>query len=291
MDENTEVGTEVEAAGGAAEVGTVENPITTPPPVQGEAPETPETPAVEPQWPDPAEFSWDEWELSKLDALPEPVRPWATNILDKQKAYVSDLQRASDHYRSLYEALSYGKEDPRLSTLSKENQTYKEKVAQFEAAQTQFNESLEKMANEFAEREYNWFIARHGDALAVNSELEAQVVDIYSFGDSPEDGAKVRFDLEQAMKIAEKGVEAIGLAKELSKEGVPLNRIFELLDLRGQVNNGAKERKPRENPATDLVAGATPPRAPVTPQESESNLSHSDRLLRAARKAIAKTRT
>jgi len=279
---------------GVAPEGTVEDPILGEPPVQDSTVgqtvadtgvQADESEMVKDE-PDPDSFDWDTWQLSDLDALPEQVRPWAGKIVGRQTTFLDEKAREAEKYKNLYEALNFGDEDPRIAEMTAERDRYQNEYQTLQQQVTDYQQDLARFQEERAEEEYRWFSARYGDELAGNPGLEDAIADVYSFGE--EQGGKVLFSLEESYKIATRGEEAITLAKELSSEGVPVNRIFQLLDLQRQVNVEPTVKEPKPNPAVDLVAGSTPIRAPKQPPVDKSNMTEQEIRQLAARKAIAR---
>jgi hypothetical protein len=130
--------------------------------VQADASTTEEVVAeAAPEYPGIDSFDWESWDGSNYESFPEQVRPWA----DKLKSYHTDSldslasshKTEVDYWKRMYEALSYGDEDPRIAELNKsvEELTTKEQQAQEQLAALTKEINTEREAEN--NRYFSWF--------------------------------------------------------------------------------------------------------------------------------------
>jgi hypothetical protein len=177
-------------------------------------------PADAPVFPDHSTFKWDDWD-SKVDSLPEPIRPWAQRVYDSREAWVDQelntRTKEMDNLRAVYEELLQGNEDPRLA----------DTVSKYEELQKTHNELEEKYKT--TAREYEEYITAVNEQVRLQGEAIANQFR-ESFPEIFEDEAKHAlfgelldedWDLENIPRVMALGEEAMALARKARAEGTP----------------------------------------------------------------------
>ena len=255
-----------------------------------EAPaEVAEAPAEAPAEEAPAEpavtfdsFGWDDWK-GKHEDFPEEVQGWAEKINGYWSPKIREHEEDAARYQRLYEALSYGQEDPRLAELQTKNSDWEQKYTTLESEFQNFQKSLEEYENQEVENFVNKFYAEHGEELEQNEGLRKAVTDLVS----------EEFDPYYAVKLAKMGEGATKYALELKKENVPDNRALELISFKFNATNSTSAQSPAQpqlSKSQQAVTGATPAHRPRKPVVRTQDLPRREQLSRAARIAMATNR-
>ena len=280
MEETTESPAVAEApATDTAPVETAE-PVEAAEPPAEEAPAEAEAPAEEPITFD--SFGWDDWD-GKHEAFPEDIRGWAEKINGYWSPKIKEHEEDAARYQRLYEALSYGQEDPRLNELQTKNTEWETKYTTLENELNSFKESLEEYENQQVEEFVTKFYDTHGEELEQNPELKSAVTTL----------VENEFDPYYAVKLAKLGSDAAEFALELKKENVPDKRALELISLKFSAKNTPSAQTPAQpslSKSQQAVTGATPAHRPQKPVVRMQDLSRRDQLSRAAKIAIASNR-
>ena len=224
MEETTESPAVAEApATDTAPVETAE-PVEAAEPPAAEASAEAEAPAEEPITFD--SFGWDDWD-GKHEAFPEEIRGWAEKINGHWNPKIKEHEEDAQRYQRLYEALSYGQEDPRLNELQTKNAEWETKYTTLQNELTGFQTSLEEYENQQVEEFVTKFYDTHGEELEQNPELKNAVTTL----------VESEFDPYYAVKLAKLGSDAAEFALELKKENVPDKRALELISLKFGAKN------------------------------------------------------
>lgn len=267
-----------------------EAPATDTAPVETAEPvEAAEPPAAEAAAEAPAEepvtfdsFGWDDWD-GKHEAFPEDIRGWAEKINGHWNPKIKEHEEDAARYQRLYEALSYGQEDPRLNELQTKNTEWETKYTTLETELNGFKESLEEYENQQVEEFVTKFYDTHGEELEQNPELKNAVTTL----------VEQEFDPYYAVKLAKLGEGAAEFALELKKENVPDKRALELISLKFGAKNVPSAQTPVQpslSKSQQAVTGATPAHRPQKPVVRMQDLSRRDQLSRAAKIAMASNR-
>jgi len=255
-------------------------PVEASEPVEAAEPPAAEAPAEDPITFD--SFGWDEWD-GKHEAFPEDIRGWAEKINGHWNPKIKEHEEDAQRYQRLYEALSYGQEDPRLNELQTKNTEWETKYTTLENQLNDFKGSLEEYENQQVEEFVNKFYESHGQELEQDPNLKKAVTSL------------VEQDLDpyHAVKVAKLGEEATSFALELKKENVPDKRALELISLKFSATNTPSAQTPVQPPLSKsqrAVTGATPAHRPQKPVVRMQDLNRREQLSRAARIAIASNR-
>ncbi len=227
-------------------------------------------------------FGWDDWD-GKHDSFPEDVRGWAEKINGYWSPNIKEHEEDAARYQRLYEALSYGQEDPRLNELQTKNSEWETKYTTLENELNGFKESLEQYENQQVEEFVNKFYETHGDELEKNETLRNAVSSL----------VEQELDPYYAVKVAKLGEDATKFALELKKENVPDKRALELISLKFSATNTPSAQTPVQPPLSKsqrAVTGATPAHRPQKPVVRMQDLSRNEQLSRAAKIAMASNR-
>ena len=249
----------------------------------------PTAPAAEPTAPAVTHetFGWDEWDGQSFDAFPEEARGWVQGLHGRLTTQQQELQKQleaaqaeQNHYQDLYEAVSYGKEDPRISQQAAQIASFQQQVEEAHAA-------LEKQ-----QQEYNSLIERDGDAyMALFMHTYG---DVFEKDPSAADAviglAEVEFSdggvlpLHEAMKIVELGHDAVKYLSDWASKTTK-DVAMELVQAKFKKAEPAPPPppKPAPSPSEQVVAGARPsPPAlpkPKAPDTSGMTLEEKTRLI------------
>lgn len=89
----------------------------------------------------PDDFGWDSWDGSD-DALPEPVRPWASKLSAHHMKQAQAARDEAERIRKVYESLVDGQEHPELTELrakyETESKTWQERQAELEKTKSDY---------------------------------------------------------------------------------------------------------------------------------------------------------
>lgn len=153
---------EVETAAPAAEAAPAATPSAAP------APDATPAAAVTPAFPGHDAFSWDSWD-GKPDALPEPVRGWASKLEGHYTKEATAREAEAKELRELYERLTTDSEDPRVgetkAELDKAKAEHAEKVADYEkqlARYQAWEQELDKVRSAESARQVEEFKTANG---------------------------------------------------------------------------------------------------------------------------------
>lgn len=260
-------------------------PVETAEPVEAAEPPAAEAPAEEAPAEEPVtfdSFGWDDWD-GKHEAFPEDIRGWAEKINGHWNPKIKEHEEDAARYQRLYEALSYGQEDPRLNELQTKNTEWETKYTTLQNELTGFQTSLEEYENQQVEEFVTKFYDAHGPELEQNPELKSAVTTL----------VESEFDPYYAVKLAKLGSEAAQFALELKKENVPDKRALELISLKFGAKNTPSAQTPVQpslSKSQQAVTGATPAHRPQKPVVRMQDLNRREQLSRAARIAIASNR-
>lgn len=266
--------------------------------VQADASTTEEVVAeAAPEYPGIDSFDWESWDGSNYESFPEQVRPWA----DKLKSYHTDSldslasshKTEVDYWKRMYEALSYGDEDPRISELTQsvEELTNREKQAQEQLAALNKEINTEREAEN--NRYFSWFEKNYQskleDLAKVNGveNAEKMVLDLMD----------LNMEVHVAVDLALMGGDAVDTAKALAEKINDSAIILELVNSRFPKNTETKGtiEKREVSPAAQVVAGSAPVSRPTelakekTPTYGTNNQRMAS-LVSAAENAIRKSK-
>lgn len=255
-------------------------PVEAAEPVESAEPPAAEAPAEDPITSET--FGWDDWD-GKHDSFPEDIRGWAEKINGHWSPKIKEHEEDAARYQRLYEALSYGQEDPRLNELQTKNTEWETKYTTLENELTGFKTSLEEYENQQVEEFVNKFYESHGQELEKDENLKKAVTSL----------VEQELDPYYAVKVAKLGNEATAFALELKKENVPDKRALELISLKFSATNTPSAQPSVQPPLSKsqrAVTGATPAHRPQKPVVRMQDLNRRDQLSRAAKIAIASNR-
>ena len=269
--------------------------------VQAEATSTEEVAAeAVPPYPAVDSFDWENWDGSDYETFPEQVRPWA----DKLKSYHTESldsltsihKNEVDYWKRMYEALSYGDEDPRIKELTKS-------VEDITAREQQAQEQLAALTQEInAEREaenaryFEWFEKNYQSKL----ENLAKINGVENAEKMVLDLMDLNMEVHVAVDLALMGEDAVDTAKSLAGKISDSSIILELINSRFPKNTETQqevktEEKPEVSPAAQVVAGSVPVTRPAELAKEKSPIYGSGNqrmasLLNAAESAIRKSK-
>lgn len=255
-------------------------PVEAAEPVESAEPPAAEAPAEDPITSET--FGWDDWD-GKHDSFPEDIRGWAEKINGHWNPKIKEHEEDAARYQRLYEALSYGQEDPRLNELQTTNTEWETKYTTLENELTGFKTSLEEYENQQVEEFVNKFYESHGQELEKDENLKNSVTSL----------VEQELDPYYAVKVAKLGNEATAFALELKKENVPDKRALELISLKFSATNTPSAQPSVQPPLSKsqrAVTGATPAHRPQKPVVRMQDLNRREQLSRAAKIAIASNR-
>ena len=214
--------------------------------------------------------------------MPEDVQGWAEKINGYWNPKLAEKAEDAARYQRLYEALSFGEEDPRVQELTAANKEWETKYSALESNFKDFQGAIEDYENQQVEEYVNRFYSEFGKELESNEELKNSVTEL----------VKNDFDPYYAIKVAKLGSEAAAYAGALKEDKVPDNRALELISLKFGGSNELSAQKPVQSlsKSQQAVAGATPAHRPQKPVVRMKDLSRREQLQRAAKLAIASQR-
>ena len=262
--------------------------------------------AVE-SFPEADSFGWDKWDGSTYEEFPETFQPWATKITEHHTGALNAATQKHtsevDYWKRMYEAMSYGEEDPRIAE-------YTTKMSEAETQQAELQTKYDSLNTEVsAEREaentryFAWFEKEYEGKLenlatAHGAEkAEALVIDLMDLG----------LEVHTAVEVALMGEAASNTAKDLAAKVQDPSLVLEILKNRypqGAPPQVAKNMPSPEvmqkqrtvNPATSVVAGSAPVSRPTqlsreqSPTYGEGGKARTGALMAAAENAIRKAR-
>jgi len=268
-------------------------------PVQAVSAESTAVPAE--AFPGVDSFDWDNWDGSDYEAFPEQIRPWVDKLGDKYTKHLDSTtsQHTSelDYWKRMYEAMSYGEEDPRVSELSTQLEELTSKNTEMQDKYSQ----MEKVLNEEREAEntryFTWFEKNYQGKLEGLAKTygakaaEEMVLGLMDLG----------MEVHVAVEVSLMGKEAIQTAKNLSGQVQDSSLVLEILRNRfkGEAPRpapAAPAPKQAPNPATQVVAGSAPVSRPAQLSREKAPEYGSDRsnrmgaLMAAAENAIKKSK-
>ena len=249
-------------------------------PVESAEPPAEEAPAEDPITSET--FGWDDWD-GKHESFPEDVRGWAEKINGHWNPKIKEHEEDAQRYQRLYEAMSYGQEDPRLEELKTTNTEWETKYTTLETELSGFKTSLEEYENQQVDEFVNKFYEQYGQELEQDESLKNAVTSLVE-----ED-----VDPYYAVQVAKMGEGAAALALELKKENVPDKRAMELISLKFSATNTPSAQPSVQPPLSKsqrAVTGATPAHRPQKPVVRMQDLDRREQLSRAAKIAIASNR-
>lgn len=240
-----------------------------------------------PAYPGADTFAWDTWD-GKPDALPDPVRPWHERFDKRYKTqeeharlqHQEDLakhQAMTNQWKRIAENGYTGQEDPRIAEATEKATRYEAAFQRYQEEQKaefeQINKEFERTSGDY----YDLVVRTNKDFFAkITPEIRAEL-----------EGALDHLSLHTAVEYAVMGPEVLKEAIELAKKGADTSVIDRIIQAeRTAAKAGTAPRAP--NPAAGIVAGARPTQPPPTvPTQDRQPTSTNDRLMMAARKAIA----
>tara|TARA_R110002126_G_scaffold69648_1_gene175641 strand:+ start:3142 stop:3975 length:834 start_codon:yes stop_codon:yes gene_type:complete len=255
-------------------------PVEAAEPVESAEPPAEEAPAEDPITSET--FGWDDWD-GKHESFPEDVRGWAEKINGHWNPKIKEHEEDAQRYQRLYEAMSYGQEDPRLEELKTTNTEWETKYTTLETELSGFKTSLEEYENQQVDEFVNKFYEQYGQELEQDESLKNAVTSLVE-----ED-----VDPYYAVQVAKMGEGAAALALELKKENVPDKRAMELISLKFSATNTPSAQPSVQPPLSKsqrAVTGATPAHRPQKPVVRMQDLDRREQLSRAAKIAIASNR-
>tara|TARA_R110000823_G_scaffold10059_7_gene34850 strand:- start:196 stop:1029 length:834 start_codon:yes stop_codon:yes gene_type:complete len=255
-------------------------PVEAAEPVESAEPPAEEAPAEDPITSET--FGWDDWD-GKHESFPEDVRGWAEKINGHWNPKIKEHEEDAQRYQRLYEAMSYGQEDPRLEELKTTNTEWETKYTTLETELSGFKTSLEEYENQQVDEFVNKFYEQYGQELEQDESLKNAVTSLVE-----ED-----VDPYYAVQVAKMGEGAAALALELKKENVPDKRAMELISLKFSATNTPSAQPSVQPPLSKsqrAVTGATPAHRPQKPVVRMQDLNRREQLSRAAKIAIASNR-
>lgn len=253
-----------------------------------------------PTYPGIDSFDWENWDGTDYDSFPQEVRPWA----DKLKSYHTESldsltsihKNEVDYWKRMYDALSYGDEDPRIAELTKS-------VEDITAREQQAQEQLAALTQEInAEREaenaryFEWFEKNYQAKL----ENLAKINGVENAEKMVLDLMDLNMEVHVAVDLALMGEDAVNTAKSLAGKISDSSIILELINSRFPKNTEtqqeAKTEEKREvSPAAQVVAGSEPVSRPAELAKEKSPIYGTSNqrmasLLNAAENAIRKSK-
>lgn len=242
-------------------------------------------------------FDWDSWDGTNYESFPEQVRPWADKLNSYHTGSLDSLASTHktevDYWKRMYEALSYGDEDPRISELTQsvEELTNREKQAQEQLAALNKEINTEREAEN--SRYFSWFEKNYQskleDLAKVNGveNAEKMVLDLMD----------LNMEVHVAVDLALMGGDAVDTAKALAEKINDSAIILELVNSRFPKNTETKStiEKREVSPAAQVVAGSAPVSRPTelakekTPTYGTNNQRMAS-LVSAAENAIRKSK-
>jgi hypothetical protein len=196
-----------------------------------------------PKYPTPEEVDWDKWD-GKPDTLPEPVRPWYDRFNGRYTKERGDLEKQLGHYKTLYDALSFNEEDPRIGELTGKVSTYEQKVAEYEARISQYEAAEEERLNTESRSEVDKFWSENPD-FKTDEALRGKLASLVEGG----------WFYKNAARVAKMPEDLQAWADEQRKAGVPEEKVVEYAEERVKMR---KPAAPPRRPGTDLVTGSGP---------------------------------
>lgn len=247
-------------------------------------------------------FDWDSWDGSDYDGFPEQIRPWADKLGNKYSKHVESLssQHTSelDYWKRMYEAMSYGEEDPRVAELSTQLEELTSKNTEMQDKYSQ----MEKVLNEEREAEntryFSWFEKNYQGKLESLAKsygaetAEKMVLELMDLG----------MEVHVAVELSLMGSEATETAKNLASKIQDPSLVLEIVQNRFKgapvkaAPQPVPEPKPAHNPATQVVAGNAPVSRPAqlsrekAPEYGADRSNRMGALMAAAENAIKKSK-
>lgn len=249
--------------------------------------EAPEAPAPEaPIFPDADEYDWDAWD-GTTDTLPEEIRGWHSKFdagwTTKVSEHEQALAKAKDSakaWENMFNSLADGAEDPRISqsqqaltSLQAEFAQYRQEMDEREARYTAYVEKE-------TERYFNMVADRNPELIEKMNATEG--ADDVIMGLMGEDDTGL--DFEEALKVWDRGEDAVAFAQQAVKDGVSSKYIKDLVEMKFPKEAPAPPPAPVKQPkSVDLVTGAEP----ITRSAPVPEASKAPQTLDAARQAAA----
>jgi hypothetical protein len=227
---------------------------TTSAPANTGTPSAPNKPVEAPRFPGADEYKWDEWD-GKPDALPELIRPWHEKFHGRYQKDISERDKTIGHYKSLYDALSFNEEDPRVGELTGKVQTYEQKVAEYESRIAQYEQAEDARIE--------------ADVKSSIEKFKAENPDFWSdkaLGDKLSSFLDEGWHFEHAAKVAKMPADLQEWAQAQRQAGVPEQKIVEYAEERAKMRRPAA---PAPRPGVSLVNGSGPVTAPVVEPKTD----------------------
>jgi len=207
-----------------------------------------------PKFPVPDEVDWDKWD-GKPDLLPEQIRPWYERFDGRYKKELSARDKQIQHFKTLYDALSFGEDDPRIGELTGKVSTYEQKIAEYEARIAEFERAEEERIDTEARAAVDRFWQENQD-IKNDPEL------LKGLGALVEAG----WYFGHAGKLLRMPEQVREWATEQLKAGVPAEKVVEYAEERAKRFTPAT---PPKRPAANLVAGNGPVAQPAVADKNE----------------------
>lgn len=226
-------------------------------------------PAPAEAFPEVDAFDWDSWDGSDYEAFPEQVRPWADRLNGHHAKSLDSLAKTNntevDYWKRMYEAMSYGEEDPRVNDLTSQ-------LEALNATNTELQDKYATMERELSsereaenDRYFKWFEKNYQgklEQLAKSHGVKPAEEMVVSLMD-------LDMDVHVAVEVSLMGTEAIAAAKALSEQVKDSSLVLEILrnrfkseDTKNSTASVQEEERP-PNPAAQVVAGSAPVSRPA----------------------------
>lgn len=221
-----------------------------------------------PKFPVPDEVDWDKWD-GKADLLPEPIRPWYERFDGRYKKEIGERDKQIKHYKTLYDALSFGEDDPRIGELNGKVTTYEQKIAEYEARIAEFERAEEERLDLEARSTVDRFWKENPE-FKDDKELQAKLSALMGEG----------WFFVNAAKLAKMPEQVQEWANEQLKAGVPEEKVIEYAEERAK---RFAPQAPAKRPAASLVTGNGPVAQPAVAEKDAPDQYASIDEWRAAR--------
>lgn len=209
-----------------------------------------------PKFPTPDEVDWDKWD-GLANSLPEQIRPWHERFDGRHKKALTDAQKQVDSYKSLYEALSFSEEDPRIADLTGKVTGYETELGTLRSQIAEFERLEDERISAEARADVDRFWSENQDIKA-DQALQTKLSTLVSEG----------WNFRDAAKILKMPDDIQAWASEQRKAGVPEAKVVEFAEERLKFR---RPQAPKPRPSAELVSGNGPTSRPAV-EEKEAPL-------------------
>lgn len=230
-------------------------------PTGSQAPAQAEPTTQEPPPPSVSPKDWDGWDKldwDKLDSVPEHGRGWVSEAAKRLRAQqaeaTSALEKQVATWRSMYDALVIGDEDPRVSELTGKlnvrEAAYKTLADERKALQARLDDYIKADA----QRAVDLFQKKHGERLAADPSFATATRELFTLED-PKDPSRF-FEPMDAADVVLAGPAAVEQAKKNFAAGWPIAAIVEVARASAVKAAADVPVTPKPRPSAEIVAGA-----------------------------------